>query len=117
MDSEKLFKYGVKEKDGDGKRYRVLAILPDGLSVAGWEDDAVTKKLKVGEYEIWSPPKSIFHSFKRGVTLGELKKAAEQEQLPDNTRILILTDLFFPKFGDAMVVLGDSADGKVIVVK
>ena len=79
MNSEKLFKTGVVEKGGDGKRYRVLAILPDGVSVAEWDDDSERKVLKSGEYEVWTPPKTVFNSYMKGVTWGKLKAAAEQE--------------------------------------
>ena len=122
MNSEKLFKTGVIEKGGDGKRYRVLAILPDGVSVAEWDDDSERKVLKSGEYEVWTPPKTVFNSYIKGVTWGKLKAAAEQEQLPDDTEILIRREFCLPwtnyAYEDAMFALGETRDGKkVIIVK
>lgn len=122
MNSEKLFKTGVVEKGGDGKRYRVLAILPDGVSVAEWDDDSERKVLKSGEYEVWTPPKTVFNSYMKGVTWGKLKAAAEQEHLPDDTEILIRREFCLPwanyAYEDAMFALGETRDGKkVIIVK
>lgn len=122
MNSEKLFKTGVVEKGGNGKRYRVLAILPDGVSVAEWDDESERRVLKNGEYEVWTPPKTVFNSYMKGVTWGKLKAAAEQEQLPDDTEILIRREYCLPwtnyAYEDATFALGETRDGKkVIIVK
>lgn len=122
MNTEKLFRNGVKGKDGDGKRYRVLAILPEGVSVAEWDDDSERKVLKNGEYDVWTPPRTLFGSYKKGATWGELKKAAEQKQLPDDTEILIRREFALPwanyAYEDAIFTLGETQEGKkVIIVK
>lgn len=120
MNSEKLFKTGVVEKGGDGKKYRVLAILPDGVSVAEWDDDSERRVLKSGEYEVWTPPKTVFNSYMKGVTWGKLKAAAEQEQLPDDTEILIRREFCLPwvnyAFEDAMFALGETREGKKVII-
>jgi len=91
MITEELFTQGVtlKKGPGAGKRFRVLAIRPGELTVADWDDPSDRGTVKDGEYEIWTSPKNVFEDHSLKVTLGSLKKAAEEIGLKDETPIYV----------------------------
>jgi len=91
MTTEQMFKMGVTPVEGAlaGKRFRVLSIDADKMSVQNWDDDGERMTMKHGAYKIWEEPKTIFEDCDKVVTLGALKEAAEKKGLPDDTRIMV----------------------------
>lgn len=93
-----LFKYGVTLKKGEraGVRYRVQSVLSDGVVVKPWDGDGDAVELKEGEYELWTPPKTLFKDPTMPATWGNLKRAAEQAGISDDTKILYSDNYFWP---------------------
>lgn len=91
MKTEDLFKYGVTPKSGEnaGKRFRVLFIAEDDISVAEWGEGKFHTKFKHGEYEVWREPKTLFQDSSVKFTWGNLKKAMWQAGLPDDTEFYV----------------------------
>lgn len=99
MKTEDLFKYGVTPLEGEdaGKRYRVMCVMPDCISVSDWDKEkpALKKVLKEGEYKVWEPEKTLFEDHAIPATWGNLKKAVEAAGLGDDTLIAVpRTDWF-----------------------
>lgn len=96
-----LFKYGVTPKKGEsaGVRYRVKSVWPGGVVVKPWDGDGDAVELvelKEGEYELWTPPKTLFKDPTMPATWGNLKRAAEQAGISDDTKILYSDNYFWP---------------------
>ena len=93
MTTEEMFKYGVVPKNGKhaGERYEVMSITKDGVCAvrydSGLDEEAVT--IPHGQYDLWSPPKTIFEQ-SSPTTWGKLKKAMSQNDLADETRFYIV---------------------------
>ena len=112
MKTEDLFKWGVTPKSGHsaGKRMSVLSILPDGVKVRVWDGDE-EYSLRNGEYELWTPPKTLFES-DNYVTWGALKAAMEQEGLGDETPFYVC-DYF--AMGQAQAKIGMANGVRAVV--
>lgn len=116
MNTEELFKLGVTLKKGDlaGKRFAVNAIRPDGLDVYSWgTPNSTLAFFKHGEYDIWRPPKTIFDNA-APVTLGQLKDAAAQNELPEGTRFYVVDA--FGGIQDAFAKLGRINGEKSVII-
>ena len=116
MNTEELFKYGVTPVEGKeaGKRFAVNAIRPDGLDVYIWgATNANLSFFKHGEYDLWRPPKTIFDN-NEPVTLGLLKDAVAQHELPKGTRFYIVDT--FGGIQDAFAKLGRINGEKAVII-
>ena len=92
MNVDELFKCGVTLKKGEyaGKRFRVKAIVPDGLQIQEWDQpDNVVVFCRHDDYVIWRKPKTLFEDGSMLATWGNLKRAVEEAGLGDDTRIKI----------------------------
>lgn len=118
MKTEDLFKYGVTPKEGKdaGKRFFVKHISKDEIVVFCENNPSNLESFKNGTFDIWQPPKSIFDSG-RSITWGDLKKAAEQEKLSDDTEFFVVDSSFFGRyFEPACAKLRDTHGKKAIVI-
>lgn len=114
MNTDEMFLRGVTPVDGTlaGKRFRVLSIMEDKVSVAAWNDPSERMTIRHGAYKLWSPPTTVLDDPGKVVTWGELKKAVEQAKLPDDTQIYVRW-----MFGlyDATVVMGQVNKKKALI--
>ena len=112
MELDKLFKNGVTPKTGEraGERFRVVSVNEHEVAVREWESGRFVESFAHGTYEMWQPPKTIFEDSSIKSTWGNLKKAMEQHNLPDSTRILTFDGnhimMFWDKVMDATYELG-----------
>lgn len=103
MNTEQMFKMGVTPIEGTlaGKRFRVLSIDPDMVSVQDWDEDSNRMTLRHGAYKLWEEPKTLFEDSSVEPTWGNLKKAMEAAGLPDDTRFVVpRTDWFLRGYGE-----------------
>lgn len=92
MNTDELFKCGVTLKEGVhvGKRFKVEAILRDGIHIQEWDKpNSIVFFCRHGDYDIWRKPKTLFEDGSMLATWGNLKRAVEEAGLGDDTRIKI----------------------------
>lgn len=90
MRTEDLFKFGVTPKEGPyaGMQFKVTAITPTVIKATLYDGDkAMDEEFTHGSYDLWQPPKTLFEDRSIEATIGELKKAIEAYNLPDDTPI------------------------------
>ena len=107
MKIEDLFKFGATPKEGKfaGKRFRVLEIRPNWITVSDWDDTNSEKmQFSSGTHDVWKQPKTLFEDDNIIATIGELKKAIEESGLDDNTRIYVSQGNFFTTFSSGALV-------------
>lgn len=91
-----LFRRGITPVEGPrkGEKFEVDSIQKDGIRAV--DKDGHFVNFKYGEYELWTAPKTLFQ---KGFepTWGNLKKACEEADVPDDTPLVLLTDFnIFP---------------------
>lgn len=117
MKIEEMFKNGITPKEGAnaGKRFKVIAIDPEIVNVALWDNPDVTAEFQHGTYEMWQPPKTLFKDHSIAPTLGNLKLGIEQERLSDDIVMYYEDSFGFLRQADFHIAR-NSDDKKIIVI-
>lgn len=90
LNVKEIFEKGVTPVSGEdaGKKFAVESLKRDGsISVRG--ADGRYRTLNDGEYRIYVPPKTMFEKHFTP-TWGNLKKACEESEVPDDTPLIVV---------------------------